>query len=281
MRSAAPPIHSRVSRPEHQPDGAPGPATHNADHVMLQGPHSRWRELWLVLQTARDFLHAFRALHFVGPCVTVFGSARFGEHHPYYRLGRTVGQRLGAMGFTVMTGGGPGLMEAANRGAKDAGGTSVGCNIHLPREQQPNRFLDRWVTCEHFFVRKVVLFKYSYAFVALPGGIGTVDELFEALTLIQNRKVARFPVVMIGESYWRPLRRFLGQMQEAGAITAADLELFLITDDLDLAMDHLERHAIDRFRLRQQRRPRPVAWLGARARKPVSTLTHPSLNGAR
>jgi uncharacterized protein (TIGR00730 family) len=235
---------------------------------MLQGPHSRWRELWPLLQTVRDFLHAFRVLHFVGPCVTVFGSARFGEDHPYYRLGRILGQRLSAMGFTVMTGGGPGLMEAANRGAKDVGGTSVGCNIHLSREQQPNRFLDRWVTCEHFFVRKVVLFKYSYAFVALPGGIGTMDELFEALTLIQNRKVARFPIVLIGESYWHLLRSFLAQMEQDGAITAADLELFLITDDLDLAMAHLERNAIDRFSLRQARRRRPLAWLGERAHTP-------------
>lgn len=270
MRSANAPIESAVPHPGQAPTSTPGPATHNGDHVLLQGPHSRWRELWLLLQTVRDFLHAFRVLHFVGPCVTVFGSARFGEDHPSYRLGRDVGQRLAGMGFTVMTGGGPGLMEAANRGAKDAGGTSVGCNIHLPIEQQPNPYLDRWVTCEYFFVRKVVLFKYSYAFVALPGGIGTTDELFEALTLIQNRKVAPFPVVMIGESYWQPLRRFLGQMQEAGAITDADLKLFLITDDLDLAMAHLERNAIDRFRLRQQPRPRPLPWLGERAHKPVA-----------
>jgi uncharacterized protein (TIGR00730 family) len=167
------------------------------------------------------------------------------------------------------------LMEAANRGAKDAGGTSVGCNIHLPSEQQPNRFLDRWVTCEHFFVRRVVLFKYSYAFVALPGGIGTMDELFEALTLIQNRKVARFPVVMIGERYWQPLRDFLGQMEQAGTIAATDLELFLITDDLDLAMTHLERNAIDHFRLRQRKRPQPLPWLGEPSHRPAAATGAP------
>ena len=272
MPDAHPTVPAAVPDP-----GSPTVATasrspNRGDRIMLQGPHSRWRELWLLLQTVRDFLHAFRVLHFVGPCVTVFGSARFGEDHPYYRIGRVVGRRLSEMGFTVMTGGGPGLMAAANQGARDAGGLSVGCNIHLPVEQQPNRFLDRWVTCEHFFVRKVVLFKYSYAFVALPGGIGTMDELFEALTLIQNRKVARFPIVMIGESYWQPLRDYLRQMDRAGAITSADLELFLITDDLDLAMAHLERNAVDRFRLRARRRPRPLAWLGENVHWPGAPL---------
>src|SRR5262245_10440433 len=151
-----------------------------ADRVLLEGPHSRLREFWLVIRTVRDFIRGFRALHFVGPCVTIFGSARFPEDHPYYAIGRAVGRRVSLLGFTVMTGGGPGLMEAANRGAKDVGGRSVGCNISLPLEQAPNRYMDRSVTSEHFFVRKVLLFKYSYAFIALPGGIGTMDELFEA-----------------------------------------------------------------------------------------------------
>src|SRR5688572_6404147 len=156
------------------------------DRVLLEGPHSRRKDLWLVLRTVRDFITGFRTLHFVGPCVTVFGSARYTESHPYYSLGRGVGTALAGMGFTVMTGGGPGLMEAANRGARDAGGRSVGCNIELPKEQAPNAYLDRSVTCRYFFVRKVLLFKYSYAFVALPGGFGTLDELTEALTLIQT-----------------------------------------------------------------------------------------------
>ncbi len=182
------------------------------DRVLLEGPHSRLRELLLVLETVREFIIGFRALHFVGPCVTVFGSARIGEGHPFYDLGRELGGRIVKLGFTVMTGGGPGLMEAANRGAREAGGRSVGCNIRLPAEQAPNPYLDRWVTCRRFFVRKVLLFKYSYAFVALPGGIGTLDELFEALTLIQTGKIEHFPVVLIGTQYWKPLVDFLHRM---------------------------------------------------------------------
>ena len=160
-----------------------------AGRIALEGPHSRRRELWLVIRALRDFIAGFRALHFVGPCVTVFGSARCGEDHADYATARDLGRRLAALGFTVMTGGGPGVMEAANRGAHEAGGRSVGCNVKLPAEQRPNRYLDRSVTCEYFFVRKVLLFKYSYAFVALPGGLGTMDELFEALTLIQTRTI--------------------------------------------------------------------------------------------
>ena len=157
--------------------------------------------LWRVF---RDFMRGFRVLHFVGPCVTIFGSARFGETHPYYAKARELGQRVSRLGFTVMTGGGPGLMEAANRGARDAGGRSIGCNIELPHEQDPNPYLDRWINCHYFFVRKVLLFKYSYAFVALPGGLGTLDELCEALTLIQTGKIRSYPVVLVGTAYWKP-----------------------------------------------------------------------------
>ena len=154
-------------------------------------------------------MRGFRALHFVGPCVSVFGSARFKAAHPYYALGREVGARLARVGFTVMTGGGPGLMEAANRGAKEAGGRSVGCNIELPHEQRPNPYLDHWVTFRHFYVRKVMLVKYSYAFVALPGGFGTLDETFEVATLVQTGKVREFPIVLMGCDYWRPLIDFV------------------------------------------------------------------------
>lgn len=233
-----------------------------ADRIALEGPHSRRRELWLVLRALRDFIHGFRALHFVGPCVTVFGSARCGADHPYYAVGRDLGARLARLGFTVMTGGGPGLMEAANRGAREAGGRSVGCNVKLPTEQHPNAYLDRSVTCEYFFVRKVLLFKYSYAFVALPGGLGTMDELFEALTLIQTRKIDNFPVVLIGCSYWAPLVELLHVMVAEHTIAAGDLKLLLITDDLDAVAAHIERNAVQRFGLR---RPRPSRWLGERA----------------
>jgi uncharacterized protein (TIGR00730 family) len=226
------------------------PAAAAEDRVLLQGPHSRRKELWLVLRAVRDFIAGFRALHFVGPCVTVFGSARFPAAHPYYALGREAGAALARLGFTVMTGGGPGLMEAANRGAQEAGGRSVGCNIQLPSEQAPNPYLDRSVTCRHFFVRKVLLFKYSYAFVALPGGLGTLDELSEALTLVQTRKVENFPIVLIGTEYWRPFRQVLERMAVEGTIDARDLDLMLVTDSVEEAMAHIREHAIERFRLR-------------------------------
>jgi uncharacterized protein (TIGR00730 family) len=221
-----------------------------ADRVLLEGPHSRRRELWLVLRAVREFIAGFRALHFVGPCVTVFGSARYTESHPYYALGREVGRSIAELGLTVMTGGGPGIMEAANRGAREAGGRSVGCNIELPGEQRPNPYLDRWVTCRYFFVRKVLLFKYSYAFVALPGGLGTLDELTEALTLIQTGKIADFPVVLIGRSYWRPFEQLLLHLAVEGTITREDLDLLLITDSVSEAQAHIRRHTTERFGLK-------------------------------
>jgi uncharacterized protein (TIGR00730 family) len=236
------------------------------DCVLLEGPHSRRREFWLVVRAFRDFIAGFRVLHFVGPCVTVFGSARLDESHPYYTLGRDIGRAIAELGFTVMTGGGPGVMEAANRGAREAGGRSVGCNIELPHEQQPNRYLDRSVTCRYFFVRKVLLFKYSYAFVALPGGLGTLDELTEALTLIQTGKIAEFPVVLIGSDYWAPFAALLQRMAASGTIAAQDLGLLLITGSVAEAQAHIRAHT-RRFGLTQvrphavfgERRPRQTA----------------------
>jgi len=146
----------------------------------------------------RDFLRGFRTLHFVGPCVTVFGSARIKREDPNYELARKMGAAIARLGFTVMTGGGPGIMEAANRGAKEVGGRSVGCNIELPSEQAANPYLDRCVRMHYFFVRKALLIKYSYAFVVMPGGAGTLDELFEAVTLIQTGKIKNFPIVIMG-----------------------------------------------------------------------------------
>ena len=232
------------------------------DRVLLEGPHSRVRDFVLLLRVLRDFLRGFRVLHFAGPCITVFGSARFGEAHPYYAVARQVGGRLAALGFTVMTGGGPGLMEGANRGAREAGGLSVGCNIELPSEQDANPYLDRSITCHHFFVRKVLLFKYSYGFVALPGGIGTMDELFEALTLIQTGKILNFPVVLLGTAYWTPLLEQLHDMRDEGAIAARDLDLLKVTDDLDEAITHIANQTIGHFGL--SRRKRPSILLGER-----------------
>jgi uncharacterized protein (TIGR00730 family) len=241
----------------------------SVDRILLEGPHSRRRELWLILRSLKDFIAGFRTLHFVGPCVTVFGSARYGESHPYYTLGREVGAGLAGFGFTVMTGGGPGLMEATNRGAREAGGRSVGCNIELPMEQAPNPYLDRWVTCRYFFVRKVLLFKYSYAFVGLPGGIGTLDELFEALVLIQTGKIRNFPVVLVGAEYWRPLQDLLQHLAREGTIAKDDLDLLLVTDALADALEHIRRHAVERFGLKP-RKVRPSALLGERRSQSTS-----------
>jgi len=267
-------MSSHVPAPTRPLDPAPAGAVRpgDRDRVLLEGPHSRRRELSLVLRAVRDFIAGFRTLHFVGPCVTVFGSARFGESHPYYELAREIGRGLARLGFTVMTGGGPGVMEAANRGAREEGGRSVGCNIRLPREQSPNRYLDRSVTCEHFFVRKVLLFKYSYAFIALPGGLGTLDELTEALTLIQTRKILRFPVVLVGVDYWRAFRQQLDRMVAVGAIDAADLDLLFITDSVDDALAHVRAFAIEQFGLTATRLPRPSPWLGE-ARTSAGSVT--------
>ena len=214
------------------------------------------------MRAGRDFVRGFRALHFVGPCVTVFGSARFDEQHRYYAMAREVGAALARMGFTVMTGGGPGVMEGANRGAREAGGRSVGCNVELPFEQEPNPYLDRWVTCRYFFVRKVLLVKYSYAFVVLPGGFGTLDELTEALTLIQTRKILQFPIVLMGSDYWAPFLAMVKTMVEEGTISASDLDLMLVTDSVTDATAHLELHAVQHFGLKKRKVPRPRKIFG-------------------
>ena len=230
--------------------------------MFLEGPQSRTRELLMLLRAGRDFLRGFRTLHFVGPCVTVFGSARFTEDHLYYDLARRVGGGLVRLGFTVMTGGGPGVMEAANRGAREAGGGSVGCNIALPFEQFPNPYLDKWVVCHYFFVRKVLLLKYSYAFVVLPGGFGTLDELTEALTLIQTSKIDQFPVVLMGADYWKPFLDMCQRMIEAGTISSHDLDLMLVTDSVDEAMTHIDQRAVVKFGLTRSRGPKPSILLG-------------------
>jgi uncharacterized protein (TIGR00730 family) len=218
--------------------------------LFLQGPQHRGFELGRAFAIFCELLLGFRALHFVGPCVTVFGSARIKEAHPYYRLARETGARLSRAGFTVMTGGGPGLMEAANRGAKDVGGYSVGCNIELPQEQKPNDYLDRWVTFRHFFVRKLMLVKYSFAFIALPGGYGTLDEIFETATLIQTGKIKQFPMVLLGRTYWRPLLDFLrNRLIPEGTIDPADCERILITDSPAEAVDSITQTALTQFGL--------------------------------
>lgn len=232
------------------------------DIIFLQGPHSRIKEFVFLLKVLWEFIKGFRKLHFVGPCVTVFGSARFGESHPYYELARKMGYAIARTGFTVMTGGGPGIMEAANRGAREAGGRSVGCNIVLPMEQRPNPYLGKWVYIRYFFVRKVLLSKYSYAFVVLPGGLGTMDEMFEALTLIQTGKVQRFPVVLMGKEYYKELQEHLSYMATQKTIAPHDLDLFLVTDSVEEAVRHILEKTTGRFGLHAEKRLRPVRWLG-------------------
>src|SRR5436189_3950119 len=190
-----------------------------ADEIFLEGPRSRLAEFFTLLRVMGDFLRGFRTLHFVGPCVTVFGSARIKSEDPHYELARKMGAAIARLGFTVMTGGGPGIMEAANRGAKEVGGRSVGCNIELASEQAANAYLDRCVRMHYFFVRKALLVKYSYAFVVMPGGAGTLDELLEAVTLIQTGKIKNFPIVIMGTDYWKELISFISKMAERGMIS--------------------------------------------------------------
>jgi uncharacterized protein (TIGR00730 family) len=231
------------------------PKAQREERVFLEGPQPRRWEFKTLIQIMLEFVRGFRVLHFVGPCVTVFGSARFKEDHAYYEMARNVGSRLSEIGFTVMTGGGPGIMEAANRGAKESGGPSIGCNIILPHEQEANAYLDKVLTFNHFFIRKVMLIKYSYAFVVMPGGVGTMDELFEAITLIQTKKILSFPVVLMGKDYWTPMVDFMEQMVAAKTISPEDLDLVLLTDSVDEAMAHIHKFAIEKFGLRRVPRP--------------------------
>jgi uncharacterized protein (TIGR00730 family) len=204
------------------------------ERQFLKGRQARTEDVESAVRIFLEFLRGFESLQFDRPCVTVFGSARFKEGHRYYNAARSVGRRLAEEGYAVMTGGGPGIMEAANRGCKEAGGYSVGCNIVLPNEQNPNRYLDSYVEFEHFFVRKVMMVKYSCAFVVMPGGFGTLDEVFETLTLIQTKKIENFPVVAFGETFWGHLKVFMNvPLLNAGTISAEDASIFQIAGSLD------------------------------------------------
>lgn len=222
----------------------------------LEGPKPRSYELGFAFKVFRQFIKGFRTLHFVGPCITVFGSARFAEDHPYYELARECGRRIAGLGFTTMTGGGPGVMEAANRGAFEVGGYSVGCNIQLPFEQKANPYLNKSITFEHFFVRKVLLVKYSYAFIIMPGGVGTMDEFFETLTLVQTKTIIQFPIVLVGKAFYQPLMDYLQFMKEQKTIGEHDLDLVLLTDDMNEAMDHISKYIGTNY----QKKPRKSLW---------------------
>lgn len=189
-------------------------------------------DTWRVLRIMSEFVRGFDELSNVGPAVTFFGSSRLGEEDKYYKFAYRTAFRLGQMGFCIITGGGPGIMEAANRGAYDAGALSVGLNIEIPKEQVPNRYQNKSLQFDYFFVRKVMLIKYSFAYVIFPGGFGTLDELFEALTLIQTGKSHRFPVILFGSKYWGPLLDFMREvMVPHRTISQEDTKLLTLVDD--------------------------------------------------
>jgi len=224
---------------------------------FLQGPQSRWEELKFTFKILFQFVRGFRALHFVGPCVTIFGSARFKEGNEYYSAIQQLAGEIAKLGFTIMTGGGQGLMEAANRGAKDVGGRSVGCNIVLPMEQQPNAYLDKWVNIRYFFIRKTLLIKYSFAFIVAPGGFGTLDEFFEAVTLTQTKKIQQFPIIIFNRTYHRELLEHIEWMRVTKTISEEDLDLILVTDSIDEAVQFIKEQSIARYGLTPAKKRSP------------------------
>lgn len=235
-----------------------GPIIPPREHVFLEGPKSRGYELGFAWRVFKQFIKGFRALHFIGPCITVFGSARFKEDQLYYQKAREIGKKIAEAGFTTMTGGGPGIMEAANRGAYENGGRSVGCNIMLPFEQHENPYMHKSVTFEHFFVRKVLLVKYSYAFVIMPGGFGTMDELFETLTLVQTKTIDKFPIVLFGKEYFNSLMVSIEEWAAKGTISKEDMDLVLLTDSVEEAMEHIKHYIKSNYTIRPRKR---LWWL--------------------
>ncbi len=224
---------------------------------FLEGPQSRWKDFKYAVSVFFEFIKGFRALHFVGPCVTVFGSARFKEDHPFYKQARELSAEIAKLGFTIMTGGGPGIMEAANRGAKDVGGRSVGCNIILPHEQHHNPYLDRWVDIKYFFLRKMLLIKYSYAFVVMPGGFGTLDEFYEALTLVQTKKIDMFPIIIWDKDFYQKVLEHNQRMSKEGTISESDEKLYLVSDSIEQTIAYIKEKSIMAFGLKYMEPKKP------------------------
>lgn len=237
-----------------------------SESQFLKGPRSRFKDLSFALKVLFQFVRGFRKMHFIGPCATVYGSARFTPDSEHYKSAEKIGADLAKLGFTVMTGGGPGIMEAANKGAYEAGGYSVGVNIILPFEQKPNPYLHNWINIPYFFVRKYLLMKYSYAFVIMPGGMGTLDELFEALTLIQNNVIKNFPVVIFDKKYHKKLIEHIELMNRSESISPEDMELIFTTDSAEEVMEHIKVYAIDKFDLVREKYE-PKWWYGENRRK--------------
>ena len=214
-----------------------------AETAFIQGRRERSENVQAAVGIFLELLRGFERLSVPDPCVTVFGSARIEESEPAYEAAKALGASLARSGYAVMTGGGPGLMEAANRGAKEAGGVSIGCNIRLPKEQKPNSYLDEFVEFEHFFIRKMMMIKYSCAFAILPGGYGTLDEAFEVATLIQTGKLKRFPVVVMDRDFYTPFEELLrGAMSKARLIDEERLDIVLLTDDPNEAVEWITSH---------------------------------------
>jgi len=225
-----------------------GSETTHQERSFLMQRRTLDRERSRLRRIMSEFEQGFRQLYKLGPAVTVFGSARFKPDHPYYELARHVGRRLAEVGLTVITGGGPGAMEAANRGAREAGGPSYGLNIVLPHEQKPNPYIDENVEFNYFFVRKVMLVKYSCGYIVLPGGLGTLDELFEAATLLQCGKVGPFPLILVGRDFWKGMRDFLLFMVDQGVFAADEVGFGRITDSAEEAVDFVLRSLPDALR---------------------------------
>ncbi len=218
------------------------PQLHNKT-IFHERPSSLHKELLRAFKVFIELARGFISFRRVSNCVTVFGSARFQEDHVYYKLSRRVGQVLAKNNFIVMTGGGPGVMEAANRGAKDMLGRTIGCNIDIRHEQFPNQYLDKWITFDYFFVRKVMLTKHSRGFIFMPGGFGTLDELFEMATLIQTEKIKNFPVVLMGIEFWQPLMNYIyNTLATLGTIDKSDADKIKLTDSPEEAVNFISNY---------------------------------------
>ena len=239
---------------------------------FLEGPQSRWSDFKYSVSVFFEFIKGFRALHFIGPCVTVFGSARFKEDHLYYTQARELSGEIAKLGFTIITGGGPGIMEAANRGAKDVGGKSVGCNIVLLHEQIRNPYLDKWVDIKYFFVRKTLLIKYSYAFIVMPGGFGTLDEFYEALTLVQTQKIKMFPIIIFDKDFYKKILDHNLNMLKAGTISHTDNRLYLVTDSIKDTISYIKEKSIIAFGLKYMHPQKPFLGLFEKGLKQTSRL---------
>lgn len=235
------------------------PIIPRGEFIYLEGPKPRTFEFLFAFSVLKEFLKGFRNLHFIGPAITVFGGARYKSDHKYYKMAEEIGKRIAKSGFATVTGGGPGIMEAANKGAFENGGKSIGINIVLPFEQSGNPYVHKATTIRYFFVRKTLLLKYSYAFIVMPGGFGTLDELFETLTLMQTDIVHDFPVVLIGKDYWAKMWEFVHHMSDEKTISPGDINLIKITDDIDEAMNHVFKYVGDNYKI--ERRLKPIWWL--------------------